>query len=307
MTLEQLIYFSEVYRQKSINAASLNLHISQQSLSSSIRQLEKEFSSEFFTRSHKGVLATPAGDRFYSSAQKIINELLSLQNDLSISNTTQHCKIGLFCSLSASMASQLFHILSNIFPNVFFDLTSITYHDMSHLSDIQIPDIIFTFVSKNKNGHLVNFSLPKDYVLKYLSPKSKKLFIWCKKTHPLAQYNIITPTNLDGTTLVYPKYQTDLKTVQQFFEPLKINFKQYYFTESEDIFRTLLKTGEYITIDFCSAGQPLIHPQLRSESDLVLKPLSDDFDETYFILLYQKDYEKFYFPIADYLTQNFDI
>lgn len=75
MTLEQLHYFFEVYQYRSINSASARLNISQQSLSSAIRNLENEFSTKFFERNYRGVHPTPAGDRFFQTVQNILKEI----------------------------------------------------------------------------------------------------------------------------------------------------------------------------------------------------------------------------------------
>lgn len=48
MTFEQLHYFTESYRQKSLGKAAANLYVSRQSLSTSIRKIEQEFRRHAF-------------------------------------------------------------------------------------------------------------------------------------------------------------------------------------------------------------------------------------------------------------------
>ena len=61
MTFEQLHYFTESYRQKSLGKAAANLYVSRQSLSTSIRKIEQELGVTLFVRSASGISPTPAG------------------------------------------------------------------------------------------------------------------------------------------------------------------------------------------------------------------------------------------------------
>ena len=68
MRTEQLHYFIEVAKAKSINLASERLYISQQTLSSSIKSLEKELGVALLQRTHTGVSLTEAGRAFLDTA-----------------------------------------------------------------------------------------------------------------------------------------------------------------------------------------------------------------------------------------------
>lgn len=72
MQIEQLGYFIEVAKKGSINLACENLHISQQALSQSMRNLEKEMGLELMVRSHKGILLTEKGQELFRGAIEIV-------------------------------------------------------------------------------------------------------------------------------------------------------------------------------------------------------------------------------------------
>ena len=74
MTFEQLIYFIEVYRQKSITKAADNLFVSRQAVSMVIRKLEEEYAVQLFDRLQNGLEPTNIGNDFFHSAQIILNE-----------------------------------------------------------------------------------------------------------------------------------------------------------------------------------------------------------------------------------------
>ena len=62
MTFEQLYYFAQTYRLKSITKAADNLYVSRQSVSKAIHKLENEFRLPLFVRHTDGVKPTLAGD-----------------------------------------------------------------------------------------------------------------------------------------------------------------------------------------------------------------------------------------------------
>ena len=64
MTLQQLSYILELSKHNSISAAAQAVNISQPSLSTAIRDLEKEFSLTLVARTRHGIMFTPAGLEF---------------------------------------------------------------------------------------------------------------------------------------------------------------------------------------------------------------------------------------------------
>lgn len=65
MNLNQLVYFRVVCEEQNISKAAAKLFISRPSLSTSIRELEKEFDTELLIRNKSGVIPTTAGKALY--------------------------------------------------------------------------------------------------------------------------------------------------------------------------------------------------------------------------------------------------
>jgi len=65
MTVQQLRYFTAIADLNSITKASEVLHISQPSLSASVKELEAEFGVSLFERHYRGVTLTVEGNAFY--------------------------------------------------------------------------------------------------------------------------------------------------------------------------------------------------------------------------------------------------
>lgn len=74
MTLIQLKYAITVAGESSLNDAAKKLFISQPSLSSSIRSLEKEIGIELFRRSQSGIHLTPEGEEFIGYARQVVEQ-----------------------------------------------------------------------------------------------------------------------------------------------------------------------------------------------------------------------------------------
>lgn len=78
MRFEQLYYFVKIADLHSFSVASSYLFVSQQALSTSIKNLEKKFQTTLLTRTPRGVVLTEEGEYFYNIARK----MLSLYEDL---------------------------------------------------------------------------------------------------------------------------------------------------------------------------------------------------------------------------------
>ena len=297
MNIEQLSYFVEVYRRKSINSASLNLNISQQSLSRSISSLEKELSIDLFVRTAKGVTTTCDGERFYKTALNILDELQSFI-DLSSGNRLDHCKIGYALALSSS-ASQLYQILNSNFPNVFFDFVPITHEQFIKLPLTQYPDIIFTYFYDAEG---VDFVIPDNYKIKYLSSNSHKFYFWLSRKSPFAKHKIISLKNIHLINLCYLYNLSYLESALEPFPPGVITSDQFYFAQTHDIFMDFLKNKFYATIEICSNNKPLMYPDLLKDDELILKPIAG-LPSLQPALLYNVNYEKFYSVVSGFFDQ----
>ena len=75
MQIEQLRYFNEIVRQKSINRAAEILYLNQPSLSKSMRALEIELGAPLFVRSTKGIELTDFGKEFFEISKNIIEQV----------------------------------------------------------------------------------------------------------------------------------------------------------------------------------------------------------------------------------------
>lgn len=74
MTLKQLKYAVTVAKTSNITEAAKQLFIAQPSLTSAIKDLEKEYNITIFYRSNKGIEITPEGDEFLGYARQLLEQ-----------------------------------------------------------------------------------------------------------------------------------------------------------------------------------------------------------------------------------------
>ena len=73
MNLVQLKYFQAVCKYQSVSAAAEYLYISQPTLSSAIKELEREFGVSLFRRHHRGMVLTPEGTELLKHCERLLS------------------------------------------------------------------------------------------------------------------------------------------------------------------------------------------------------------------------------------------
>jgi DNA-binding transcriptional LysR family regulator len=79
MTLQQLHYIIEISETGSMNKAAEQLYIAQPSLTSAVKELEKEIGIQIFNRSGRGVTLTADGVEFLTYARQVYQQYETLQ------------------------------------------------------------------------------------------------------------------------------------------------------------------------------------------------------------------------------------
>ena len=146
MNFDQLWYFTEVYRTKSLTEASENLHISRQALSGSIKNLEDELGIDVFKRTTKGVQVTEDGEKVYQSVKKILDECEYLKT-LHMSQICQKkdCRIAIYLPFTTIIAEEIVEKLSCLFRDTRYFIMPIK--SQKELVFVENADIIITCVA----------------------------------------------------------------------------------------------------------------------------------------------------------------
>lgn len=119
MKLSQLQYFQAICKYQNMTHAANALHISQPSLSASVKELEDEFDATLFRRLSKGIELTPAG----LFLQKRCNEILRLTDSLAedmrpFREDKYKLRIGVPPMLCNTVFPKLYQDFQSWYPNV---------------------------------------------------------------------------------------------------------------------------------------------------------------------------------------------
>jgi DNA-binding transcriptional LysR family regulator len=126
--LRHLRYFVAVAEDASFTAAAARVHVTQQVLSTQIRQLEDTVGTELLRRTSRGVVVTPAGETFLGFAREVLASLdrgvTAARN--AASAVSGHLAVGLSVAAISEMRTRLLTAFSAAYPDV--EVSLLTYY-----------------------------------------------------------------------------------------------------------------------------------------------------------------------------------
>ena len=298
MTFEQLHYFTESYRQKSLGKAAANLYVSRQSLSTSIRKIEQELGVTLFVRSAGGVTPTSGGHELYKHAQAILENYSVLKQSMSsyskYDKPLEICKINISESLISCYGDTLLDALSDSFPQTYFDFS--LYSLEKSIECYHNFDITIKLMSEQTlNQHQKN--IPDNYLFKLI--KTIPVYIWIDNSSPLNISEIIPFEKLKDYPSCCLKNSYSSINFNAIFGSLENNM---HIIELERNFISNIERFGYYTIDIPLQHGNFIYANLFSGHNVFLKRTRLLF---YLGVIYRKKTcEHFYPIIANVLTDN---
>ncbi len=274
MRIEQLAYLCEVAKIGSINASAEKLHISQQSLNTSLKGLEKELGHCLFSTSRRGITLTAQGESVVAAAKDILVRLESLKQELDQSKNLRspHGTIALQIT-----PAPLEYFLSNILlsfssecPNVTLNLTEsdhlqIFYSLVTGTADIGILGLQYNIIDKIF-PELANFKN-----ITFAPLYQYKISVIASSQSPIAKHKSISPKTLLKHPLILPT-QSALENDFN-YRWLKLYGKPQvkFTTSSVSTYKSIVNSGQavglFTNIRHCGVDIPL-------ESGLTLIPLN---------------------------------
>lgn len=222
MTLQQLRYAVTAAQKGTISEAARELFISQPSLTSSIKELEKEMNITIFERTNKGIVVSKEGDTFLGYARQVLEQAALLEERYCGASNGKRC---------FSVSTQHYSFAVNAFVDMIRAFDNDEY-DFS-LRETQTHEIIEDTASmKSEVGilYLNDFNRPvlekliKENGLEFTELFTARPHVFVSDKNPLAKQTIITMDELQD----YPYLS---------FEQGEHN--SFYF--SEEIFSTMIR------------------------------------------------------------------
>lgn len=198
MNSKQLECFVEVAESLNFTTASVNLFLSQPSVTHQIKTLEEELGVLLFIRTKKSVSLTPAGEDFYTDAKEILSRMLIAKNKAQNSSQRYTGKIAIGYSgiaLEKTLLPAILNRFTEKHPNIYVFLKKLHYKDLvSHLKNKKM-DLIFTYTKDSiRQNDSIFFPLVKS-----------GYYALMPENHPLAQKDVLNIEDLKETIVMLPE------------------------------------------------------------------------------------------------------
>ena len=189
----QLTYFTTVYETGNFTAAARKLHISQQGLSKSIQNLEREMDCILFERNKAGLRPTTLGTVFYDQAVQMI-QLYEKSMKVMRQAKTAHR------SLKIGFASSTFGALKEIdtalvrFTEMYPEISVEIFNETDYVCEEKIEkgelDVAFSM------GNFSASDIEMDFLMKEM------IYALVSEKHPLAKKRQLTIADLREESLI---------------------------------------------------------------------------------------------------------
>lgn len=238
MRLEQLEYLIEIAKQSSMNIASERLHLAPQTLSISMKNLEKEMGFAIFDHTSKGTTLTHNGERVLQFAIKTVADYRNIisQCASSIENTTPidvpnnlQGKLTIYSNpiFTTTFLPYFTRIFLNIYPNIKLTVlpgTTQQICDTIHQNNSTIENkdnLLGLVVLPYSQGNLITDFLPDENALHFKPFSCSQYYCCVPKSSPLAKHQTLSIQKLLNHRLIL--YTASENTMT----PLVYLLKQY--------------------------------------------------------------------------------
>ena len=192
MNLNQLKYFYTVCIRGSLSDASEYLYVSQPSLSTAIKSLEKEFGVSLFTRRHQGMELTKEGKMLFKMCQDILDRTQQLENIMKdLGNNRCKLRLGIPPMIGSLILPSIYSDFCRAYPDITLEIVEGGRGELLDKLSKNYLDMVFLLQNK-----------PLD--AKYEATKLAQSEIVCcvSKDSRLAKYGFVSPSDLNKTPLV---------------------------------------------------------------------------------------------------------
>lgn len=274
MNLTQLKYFQAVCSFRSVSAAAEYLHISQPTLSASIKELENEFGVSLFLRHHKGVTLTAEGDVLYSLSRDILDRTTYAENKMKeLGSGRKTLKLGMPPMIGSIMLSNIYQNFLPQNPDISIDIFEGGYSELMQKLDEGYLDVSVLPHDDTFSGELSAILLSESEI------------VCCvHKDNPIASYTSVQPEFLKDAPIVLFE--------NSFFQTTKI---KKWFQDGDISPNILLQTEQLSTVfnmvsNNLAVGFMLPHV-MDIYPDIVTVPLGAPI-QLHISLVYQKNAQR---------------
>ena len=214
MNLIQLKYFEAVCKYQSVSAAAEALYISQPTLSTAIKELEKEFDVTLFFRHHRGMVLTEEGSELLKHTERLLSHAGQIERMMSdFGKKRKVLRLGVPPMICSLFLPKIFREFSQKNPDIRLDITEGGRQEMLNQLSKELLDM--AFLSHNS---------PFDNSLQSLQVAQFETVCCVAKSSPLATLKSVRPKDIANAPVVLFKnsfFQTE--EIKKWFSASLIN------------------------------------------------------------------------------------
>lgn len=245
MRIEQLDSLVEISKNKSLSAASKNVHMSVQGLSMSIKALEEELGIQLLNRTYKGVSMTENGEKLvalYRSFNLGLQYLIQSGSRLESVRLAGHLKIPVNFFGLVDFLPHLICDLTLEMPDLLIEVIEMPQSQI--IEQLLQEAIDFGFICICCIDHQETYVL--DQTLTFYPLVESKIICQMHKKHPISDYKTISIKN----ALNYPGiiYQPSVESQYTLCDLLGRfgDVKNVMITNSPALYQEMVSSGQRI-------------------------------------------------------------
>ncbi len=195
MKISQLEYFCAVSQYHSITQAAQKLYVTQPAISNAIRELEKEFSVNLFTRSKNHLTLTNEGELFYQKASALLQLIRQTSSQLyDLGKQIFPVKVGIPPLLSTLFFPEILIAFHECYPNIPVELFEYGSIRAASLVQEEYLDLAFVNMHFYDVDNMNTYQILSEHIVFCVSAKhhlaqEKNITIEMLKDEPLIMYN----------------------------------------------------------------------------------------------------------------------
>lgn len=257
MNLVQLKYFQAVCKYQSVSAAAEYLYISQPTLSSAIKELEREFGVSLFRRHHRGMVLTPEGTELLKHCERLLSHADQVERIMSdFGKRRKVLRLGVPPMIGSLFLPKIYSEFVPMHPDIKLDITEGGRQELQNQLSKELLDMVF-----------LSHNAPFDSSVQSVEVARQETVCCVSKNSPLAQLKSVSPKDLADTPIALFK--------DSFFqsEEIKKRFASALVNPNIILHTNQLSTLQNLIRNDLAAGF-MFRDLIAHDSDLVAIPLS---------------------------------
>lgn len=211
MDIKQIQYFICLYEERSVTKAAKRLNIVQPALSMQITRLEGEIGRELFTRTPRGMYATPAGDEMYGLFLPVVSSFTAAKSKIThqAESLSGYVRVGLISSIGQSVLPDVLHKITQEHPQVTLSITESLTDPLCE--DVANGRLDLAFVNRPRQDcKLAQETVLREEIFVVSSARSGQQLSSKQRLHDIAQQKLILPTREHGLRFLLDDYAKKL-------------------------------------------------------------------------------------------------